>query len=87
MRAVNALTLRQSLGKVLRQLAKGGAPVLVEQRGRPAAALISIDDYEKRFVDRTADDKRRQVVARIRELKFESKPGRTTLDMLRDLRE
>ena len=30
MRSVNALTLRQSLGKVLKQLAKGGTPVLVD---------------------------------------------------------
>jgi prevent-host-death family protein len=86
-RSVNALSLRQSLGKVLKQLAKGGHPVIVEQRGRPAAALISLDDYEKRFVDQVADEKRREVVARIRALKFEPKPGQTTLDVLRELRE
>lgn len=84
--SINALSLRQSLGRVLRQLAKGGAPIIVEQRGKPAAALIRLDDYQKRFVDISADEQRRAVVQRIRELKFEVPRGTTRLDLLRDTR-
>jgi prevent-host-death family protein len=86
MPSVNALTLRQSLGRVLKQLAKGGAPVIVEQRGKPAAALISLEDYQKRFVDVRADEQRRLVVQRIRALRFEAPTGATTLEVLRDIR-
>ena len=83
---VNALELRQSLGKVLDQLERGGEPILVCRRRTPAAALVSLKDYRERFVDREADDQRRKVVARLRQLKFESPAAGTALDVLRDLR-
>jgi prevent-host-death family protein len=86
MKRINALEMRQSLGKVLRQLEKGAGPVIVEQRRRPVAVLISIEDYQKRFADRDADEKRKEVVARIRELRFKAPSGKTTLDLLRDVR-
>ena len=40
MKSVNALTLRQSLGGVLRQLERGGEPILVQRGRQPAAVLI-----------------------------------------------
>lgn len=67
---VNALTLRQSLGKVLRNLQRGGVPVLVEKDRKPAAVLISIEDYKRRFVDRDADEARLAIVSRIAEAKL-----------------
>ena len=45
MKSVNALELRQSLGKVLRALEKDGAPILVERAREPSAVLISLKDY------------------------------------------
>ena len=86
MKRVNALQMRQSVGKVLRQLEKGGQPIIIERRRRPAAVLISLDDYEKRFADRDADEKRKEIVQRIRALRFKAPSGKTTLDLLRDLR-
>ena len=86
METVNALELRQSLGKVLDQLERGGRPILVCRRQTPAAALVSLKDYRERFVDRAADDQRREVVARLKRLKFKSPASGTTLDVLRDLR-
>ncbi len=86
MRTVNALQLRQSLGKVLDHLERHGDPILVCRRRTPAAALVSLKDYRERFVDREADERRREVVARLRRLKFESPARGTTLDILRDLR-
>ena len=83
---VNALELRQSLGRVLDQLERNGAPILVCRGRTPAAALVSLKDYRERFVDRDADDRRRQVVARLKQLSFDSPATGTTLDMLRDLR-
>jgi prevent-host-death family protein len=86
MKRVNALEMRQSVGKVLRQLEKGGQPVIIERRRRPAAVLISLDDFEKRFADRDADEKREEIVRRIRALRFKAPSGKTTLDLLRNLR-
>jgi prevent-host-death family protein len=86
MKRVNALEMRQSVGKVLRQLEKGGEPVIIERRRQPAAVLISLDDYEKRFADRDADEKRKEIVQRIRALRFKAPSGKTTLDLLRHLR-
>ena len=86
MKSVNALELRQSLGKVLEHLDQDGAPILVYRRRKPAAALVSLKDYQERFVDREADERRRQVVREIRKLKFGSSGAATTLDLLRDLR-
>ncbi len=86
MRTVNALELRQCLGKVLDHLERHGDPILVCRRRTPAAALVSLKDYRERFVDREADERRREVVARLRGLKFESPSEGTTLDILRDLR-
>ncbi|WP_428097321.1 type II toxin-antitoxin system Phd/YefM family antitoxin [Candidatus Rariloculus sp.] len=86
METVNALELRQSLGSVLDQLERNGAPILVCRRRTPVAALVSLKDYRERFVDREADERRREVVARIRGLTFEPPSSATTLDLLRDLR-
>lgn len=86
MKSVNALDLRQSLGSILRSLERDGAPVFIERRGKPAAVLISLQDYRERFVDRAADEERRAVVSRIRELQFDRPARRSALDLLRDLR-
>lgn len=86
METVNALELRQSLGKVLDRLERDGAPIVVCRRRTPAAALVSLKDYRERFVDREADQRRRDIVARLKQLKFEPPTAGTTLDMLRDLR-
>ncbi len=62
----NALKLRQSLGKVLNQLKKNKGPILVEQNSKPAAVLISIEEYKKRFVDYDADEKRKELVSKLK---------------------
>ena len=86
MKSVNALQLRQSLGRVLRTLEKDGKPILIERARRPSAVLISLEDYNERFVDRAADERRRAIVNRIEELRFRAPRGKTTLDVLRALR-
>ena len=86
MNSVNALTLRQSLGRVLRQLERGGAPILVQRGRQPAAVLISLRDYQERFVDREADARRQSIVAELKATRFRGPAGGTTLDLLRDLR-
>ncbi len=86
MKTVNALELRQSLGKVLDRLERGDGPIVVHRRRRPAAALVSLKDYRERFVDREADEARRRIVGKIKRLRFRSPEEGTTLDLLRSLR-
>ncbi len=86
MKSVNALELRQSLGRVLRRLERGGAPILVQRGRQPAAVLISLHDYRERFAERDTDERRLAIVARIKAAEFTAPKRRTTLDLLRDLR-
>ena len=87
MKTVNALSLRQSLGKVLKQLDKNGSPIFVERNRKRVAALVSIADFNERFADRDAAIEREELVEGI--LKFRSrqaKQGPSAVSILRDLR-
>ncbi len=86
METVNALELRQSLGRVLKRLAKTGQPILLEKDRKPAAVIISLEDYRTRFVDVEADRRRTEMVERIKQASLRTPKGRTALDLLRDLR-
>jgi len=39
--------LRQDAAKLLKQLKKSKEPLIITQRGRPAAVMIGVDAYEK----------------------------------------
>lgn len=84
MKTVNALKLRQQLGSVLRSLQESGQPVLIERNSKPAAVLISLDDYQKRFVDREADEKRKQMVEILLRTRLRLPAGKSTLDLLHE---
>jgi len=66
MEKTNALKLRQSLGKVLQRLQKTGQPILVEKDRKPVAVLISLEDFQNRFVDKIADAARSKIIDHIR---------------------
>lgn len=84
MKKVNALKLRQQLGSVLRAVKESVQPILIEHNSKPAAALISIKDYQKRFIDREADDRRREMVEAILKTRLQLPDGKSTLDLLRE---
>lgn len=86
MKRVNALQLRQSLGKVLNHLKREGQPVVVEKDRKPAAVLISLEDYRLRFVDRDADETRRAIAERFRSAKLTLPKAQTSLELIRSLR-
>lgn len=86
MKKTNALKLRQSLGTVLDMLKKEGQPVLIERNSKPAAVLISLEDYEKRFVDRDADNRRKELVEKLLATKVKMPKGKTSLDLIRESR-
>lgn len=82
----NALQLRQSLGAILKKLQSGKQPILIERNSKPAAVLITLEDYQKRFVDREADEKRKNLVRRIKELRTSPPEGFQSVDLIRELR-
>jgi len=86
MEKVNALQLRQSLGRLLQRLEKDGRPILLEKDRKPAAVIISLEDFRKRFVDVDADDRRREMVERIKRARLETPEGVSTLDLVREVR-
>ncbi len=86
MEKVNALELRQSLGRVLQRLKKNGCPILLEKDRQPAAVIISLEDYRKRFVDVEADQLRREMVERIKRAGVRTPKGISTLDLVREVR-
>jgi len=86
MQKVNALQLRQSLGRVLQRLEKNGEPILLEKDRKPAAVIISLEDFHKRFVDVEADRKRVEMVERIKKARLRTPKGVSTLDLLREVR-
>ena len=84
MKKTNALKLRQSLGKILKDLAKDGEPILVEKDRKPAAVLIAIEDFQRRFADKEADALREEVVARLSSYKIRLPKGKSSLQLLHE---
>lgn len=86
MEKTNALKLRQSLGAIIKKLHKTGEPILIEKGRVPAAVLITLEDYKKRFVDKEADFLREQLVDKILNAKIELPKGKSSLDLIKELR-
>jgi prevent-host-death family protein len=86
MKKTNALALRQSLGSIIDQLRKDGEPILVEKGRQPVAVLISLEDYRKRFVDVAADIQRRELVEKIQKANIKLPPGKSSIEIVREIR-
>jgi antitoxin Phd len=84
MQTTNALEVRRSLGKVLSRLARKGEPILVERNGKPAAILISIEDFRERFADIEAAEERKQLVEEI--LAMRERPSRSARNAVEEVR-
>jgi len=86
MKKVNALELRQSLGKVLAALEKHGEPILLERGRRPVGVIVSLQDFEQRFVEKSASAARQKIFDAIEALSTISRDPRSTVEILRELR-
>ncbi len=86
MKKVNALELRQSMGKVIDQLLKTGEPILLEKGRNPVAVLISIRDYEERFVEKEAADRRRKIIEDIENMARSSYSTESATDIIHEIR-
>lgn len=86
METINALHLRNHLGDVLDRLEKTRMPVLISKGKHVRAALITIEDFQIRFLDRQAEERRREILDRIMQLRHSASVPVSTLEVLRDLR-
>lgn len=86
MKRVNALALRQSLGKVVASLQRSGEPILLEKGRKPVAVLISLRDFEERFVEKAATEARERILEEIDRLARRSTDATPAVEVLRELR-
>lgn len=87
MEKTNALQLRQNMGRIVQRLKEKGEPILIEKDRKPVAVLISLEDYQRRFVDIDADIKRREMIEEIKQAQMKLPQGTSSLDLIRSLRE
>jgi|HubBroStandDraft_6_1064221.scaffolds.fasta_scaffold1995255_1 prevent-host-death family protein len=87
MEKANALQLRQNMGRIVQRLKDKGEPILIEKDRKPVAVLISLEDYQRRFVDIDADIKRREMIEEIKQAQMKLPKGISSLDLIRSLRE
>ena len=86
MKTVNALEVRNHLGKVLDELEETKEPILLSKGRKVRAALITYEDFQRRFVDRQAEEARERWRNALRELSAPRVGSRSSLDTLRELR-
>lgn len=86
MRTVNALEIRNHLGAVLDDLERTGEPVIVSKGRTPRAVLISVEDYQRRFVDRQTEERRKELMDRVLAVRAERAGDADSLSILRGLR-
>jgi PHD/YefM family antitoxin component YafN of YafNO toxin-antitoxin module len=86
MKTVNALQVRNHLGKVLQELEETKEPILLSKGRKVRAALITIEDFQRRFVDRQAEEAREKWRNALGELRAARVGDRSSLDTLRELR-
>jgi antitoxin (DNA-binding transcriptional repressor) of toxin-antitoxin stability system len=86
MKRVNALQLRQAMGKVLAALERNGEPILLEKGRKPVGVIISIRDYQERFAEKAAAEARERVIADIDSLTMSSVDPTPVVEVLREMR-
>lgn len=86
MKEVKVLTLRNRLGEILDQLEQTGEPVLVSKGRKAMAVMISPGQFEQRFSVCQAEEKKRELLAKIEASRSARIGRKTSLDVLRELR-
>jgi PHD/YefM family antitoxin component YafN of YafNO toxin-antitoxin module len=86
MEEVNALKIRNNLGEVLDRLNKTGEPIFVSKGRKIRAVLVTPDQFEKRFLDRQIEEKRKKFIKAFKRLRKGRKGKDSSLNILRLLR-
>ncbi len=86
METVNALQIRNHLGEILDRLESTGEPIMISKGRRVRAVLVSPEDFGRRFLDRQAEDRRRELIEKIRAARVPSRSRSDSTEILRGLR-
>lgn len=86
MKTVNALKVRNNFGEILDMLNKTGEPVLISKGNKLRAVLITLDQFQKRFLDYQAEEKKRALLDAIYGLQDQRIGEKESLKVLRELR-
>ena len=86
MKTVNALKIRNRLGEVLDNLTKTGEPVLVSKDRKIRAVLITPEDFQRRFLDVQTEEKKKEFLQHVKNLRAKSTHNEESLELLRNLR-
>lgn len=86
MDTVNALQVRNHLGEILERLEKTGEPIQISKGRRIRAVLVSPEDFQRRFLDRQAEERRQALVTKIRASRAPSHSESRSTEILRELR-
>jgi PHD/YefM family antitoxin component YafN of YafNO toxin-antitoxin module len=86
MKQVNALAIRNNLGKILDDLTETGEPVIVSKGRKVQAVLITPEQFKKRFLDYQSEERKKQMLEAVSALKEKSLLKVDSLQTLRKLR-
>ena len=86
MEEVNALKIRNNLGEILDRLQKTGEPIFVSKGRKIRAVLVTPEQFEKRFLDRQVEEKRKNFIKAVKGLRKSKKSRDSSLSVLRQLR-
>jgi PHD/YefM family antitoxin component YafN of YafNO toxin-antitoxin module len=86
MKTVNALKIRNHLGEVLEELNETGKPILVSKGRKIRAVLITPEQFQRRFLDYQAEEKKNRLLETIKGLRTKSRVSKDSVEVLRELR-
>ena len=72
------------MGKILKKVSSSDTPIIIEKGRKDVAVLISIDTFNKRFVDLREEEKRKVILDRFKQELTQVKTDSTKL--LREIR-
>ncbi len=86
MKNVNALMVRNRLGEILDGLEETGEPVLISKGRKVRAVLITPEQFERRFLDYQAEEKKQRLMETIESLRDRRIGKKDSVHVLRELR-
>jgi antitoxin (DNA-binding transcriptional repressor) of toxin-antitoxin stability system len=86
MDTVNALRIRNHFGEVLEMLDNGKEPILITKGRKIRAVLIRYEDFQTRFLDKQANEKRDRFFAQIKGHVLPSLINQDSVQTLREFR-
>ena len=86
MTTINALKLRNQLGEVLDELDREKEPILISKQKKIRAVLIPYEEFQKRFIDKQAEEEKRKFLESMRSHVVDPPEGFDSVAMLRRMR-